>query len=110
VFDTFRLTSRFLTELAPGTVFGCFVRIETACWYLVQVPFGRVAILPDQQDLWIVARRIAEEWNDRTGSRMPDHLEFPGAPVRESNRIDVEVEHAAGVHAARGDAWTVTHE
>jgi hypothetical protein len=40
---------------------------------------------------------------------MPDHLEFPDAPVRESNRVDVEVEHAAGIHSARGDAWTVTH-
>src|SRR5678816_695959 len=109
VFDTLSLISRFLTKLSPRTVFGCFVRIQTAGWHLVQIAFGRVPVLPDHHDLRIITRRISEKRNDRARSWMSDHLEFPDATVRKSNRVDVEVEHAAGIDAARGDAWTVTH-
>jgi hypothetical protein len=35
---------------------------------------------------------------------MTDHLVLADAPVGKSNGVDIEVEHAPGIHPARGDA------
>src|SRR5690349_3052743 len=41
---------------------------------------------------------------------MTDHLELTERSVGKPHGIDVEIDHAAGVHSARRNAWTVAHE
>src|SRR5262245_11354071 len=109
MFDTLRLASRFLSKLTACTLVWRFVRIEPAGRHLVQVALRRIAILSDQHHLRIIPRWIAEKRHDSACARVTDHLELTRGPVGKSDGVDIEVEHAPGVHPARGDTWTVGH-
>src|SRR6185312_618666 len=92
-----------LPKLSPSALGRIFAGLEPTRRNLVEIPVRRVAILLDEQQLGVVAPRVAEKRNHRTGARMTNHLELARRAARKPNRIDVEIDDATAVDAPAAD-------
>src|SRR5664279_1498871 len=97
VLEALRRTARLLAQFAPRAVLGRLLVLQPPRRHFEDEAFRGVPVLPDQEQLRIVAAGFAQDRYDRAGPGMPDHLDLAGAPVGESHTVDIQADHASGV-------------
>jgi len=98
MFDTLSPASGFLLELASCADLRSFAGFEPPGGDLVDISVGGLTVMADQNDLGIVASRLAHERHHGARARVPDDLELPDRAIGEPYLVNVEIDHASGVH------------
>ena len=78
-------------------------RLQTTRGNFVDIPLGSISILPQKQQLRVVAAGIGEKGNHSARTRVAHHLEFAALSVWKSNGVDVEADDAPGIRAPAAD-------
>src|SRR5262249_54870226 len=95
--------ARLLAELSLGAVPWILSGFQSSGGNLVEKLLGGVTVLPQQQQLRIVAGRIAEKRNHRARTRMTNHVELANRPIGKANGVGVQLDDSTGVRATAAD-------
>src|ERR1051326_346126 len=85
-----RDAARLLAEFSDRTIARLLSRLQTPSRDLVEVLLGGVSILLQEQDLRIVARRIAQERDDRARARMAHDVQLADRAIGKANPIPID--------------------